>query len=107
MATNPIGSFIKNAVAEDSIESDKVTKDELYQVYQRYCIQNKLAVESKENFGKLLKKKYHYQDGREASGERRTIWKGVRLVVHQLARIALEECLQSQWLLNYYYLIIF
>jgi phage/plasmid-associated DNA primase len=80
-AANPIGSFIKNVVAEDSIESDKVAKDELYQVYQRYCKENKLAVESKENLGKILKKKHDFQDGREASGERRTIWKGVRLVV--------------------------
>jgi hypothetical protein len=52
-------------VAEDPIESDKVTKDEFYQVYQRYCTQNKLAVESKENFGRVLKKKYQYQDWRE------------------------------------------
>jgi hypothetical protein len=64
--TNLIGSFIKNSVAEDPIESDKVTKDEFYQVYQRYCTQNKLAVESKENFGRVLKKKYQYQDWREA-----------------------------------------
>jgi hypothetical protein len=25
-------------------------------------------------------RKYRYQEGREASGERRTVWKGVRLV---------------------------
>jgi hypothetical protein len=30
---------------------------------------------------KILKKKYGYREGREASGERRTVWKGVRLVV--------------------------
>jgi putative DNA primase/helicase len=85
MAANPIGSFIKKVVAEDSIESDKVAKDELYQAYQRYCKENKLAVESKENFGKILKKKHDFQDGREASGERKTIWKGVRLVVQPLS----------------------
>jgi putative DNA primase/helicase len=89
MAANPIGSFIKNAVAEDSIESDKVTKDEFYHVYQRYCTQNKLVVESKENLGKILKKKYQYQDGRDASGERRTIWKGVRLVVQSFSENSL------------------
>jgi phage/plasmid-associated DNA primase len=72
-------------VAEDSIASDKVTKDKLYQAYKRYCKENKLAVESKENFGKILKKKHDFQDGREASGERKTIWKGVRLVVQPLS----------------------
>jgi putative DNA primase/helicase len=86
MAANPIGSFIEHVVARDSIESDKTPKDEFYQAYQGYCRQNKLVVESKENFGKILKKKYHYQDGREASGERRTIWKGVRLVVEKGGR---------------------
>jgi putative DNA primase/helicase len=48
MAANPIGSFIEHMVARDSIESDKITKDEFYQVYQRYCRENKLVVESKE-----------------------------------------------------------
>jgi len=38
-----------------------------------------LAVESKENFGKILKK-----EGRESSGDRRTIWKEVSLVVQPL-----------------------
>jgi putative DNA primase/helicase len=83
MAVNPIGSFIEHMVARDSIESDKITKDEFYQVYQRYCTQNKLVVESKENFGKILINRYQYRDGRESSGERKTIWKGVRLVIEK------------------------
>jgi putative DNA primase/helicase len=85
MAANPIGSFIEHAVTRDSGESDKTPKDLLYNVYKRYCKENKLAVQSKENFGKILKKKHDFQDGREASGERRTIWKGVRLVVQPVS----------------------
>jgi hypothetical protein len=46
MAANPIGSFIKNATAEDAVVSDKITKDEFYQAYKRYCEKNKVAVES-------------------------------------------------------------
>jgi putative DNA primase/helicase len=84
MAANPIGSFIEHAVARDCDEYDKTPKDLLYNVYKRYCKENKLAVESKENFGKILKNKHDFLDGREASGERRTIWKGVRLVVQPL-----------------------
>lgn len=80
MAANPIGSFIENATAKDAVVSDKITKDEFYQAYKRYCEKNTVAVESKENFGKILKKQYGYEEGREASGKRRTIWKGVRLV---------------------------
>ena len=37
-------------------------------------------MEQKETFGKILKQKYNYQDGRETKGERKTIWKGIRLV---------------------------
>ena len=79
LVLDPIGSFIEQAVAEDSTESDRVTKDDLYRAYARFCKEKRLAVESKENFGKILKKRFNYQDGREASGVGRTIWKGVRL----------------------------
>ena len=79
LALNPIGSFLEQAVAEDSTESDKVIKDDLYRAYARFCKEKRLAVESKENFGKILKKQFGFQDGREASGARRTIWKGVKL----------------------------
>ena len=67
------------AVAKDSIESDRITKDDLHQAYKRFCKEKRLAVESKESFGKILKKQFKFEDGREASGARRTIWKGVRL----------------------------
>ena len=74
LALNPIGSFIEQAMAEDSTELDKVIKDDLYRAYTRFCKEKRLAVESKENFGKILKKLFRFQDGREASGLRRTVW---------------------------------
>ena len=83
------GSFIEHAVAKDSEESDKTPKDLLYNVYKRYCKENKLAVESKENFGKILKNKHNFKDGREASGERRTIWKEVRLIIQPVSEDSL------------------
>jgi phage/plasmid-associated DNA primase len=55
LALNPIGSFIEQAIAGDLTESDKVIKDELYRAYTRFCKEKRLAVESKENFGKILK----------------------------------------------------
>jgi hypothetical protein len=39
-----------------------------------------LVVPSKENVGKILEKIHEYEEGREASGDRRTVWKGVKLV---------------------------
>ena len=75
-----VGSFLKDAVAEDSTESDYVVKDDFYIAYTRFCKFHKLPVEQKETLGKILKQKYNYQDGRETKGERKTIWKGIRLV---------------------------
>jgi hypothetical protein len=37
-------------------------------------------VEQKETFGKILRQKFNYQEGRETKGKRKTIWKGVRLI---------------------------
>jgi hypothetical protein len=62
-------------------------------VYKHFCSVKKLAVESKENFGKILKGKLGYKDGRESTGQRKTVWKGVKL----LAEYNLEE--QQQTLL--------
>ena len=90
IAADPSGSFIEHAVARDSEESDKTPKDLLYNVYKRYCKENKLAVESRELWqdSEIISKK-HFQDGREASGERRTVWKRVMLVVQPLSEDSL------------------
>jgi hypothetical protein len=45
-----------------------------------YCKEHNLAVRSKENVGKILKNKHGYQEGREASGDRRAVWRSVKLV---------------------------
>ncbi len=81
LVLNPIGSFIEQVVADDSTELDRVTKDEFYKTYAMFCKEKKLAVESKENFGKILKRQFNYQEGRSEvfSGVRKTIWKGVKL----------------------------
>jgi len=76
-AASPIEVFLKDAMAEDSIESDVVTKERLYQGYIRFCNNHKLAILSKENLGKILKKKF--QEGRDSSGKRETSWKGIKL----------------------------
>ena len=43
LTLNPIGSFIEQAIAEDSTESDKVIKDDLYRAYTRFCKEKRLA----------------------------------------------------------------
>jgi P4 family phage/plasmid primase-like protien len=78
-ASNPIRTFIEMAFSYDSVESDTITKDELYEGYKRFCKEQRLAVESKENLGKALKGNFMFAEGREGSGARRTLWKGIKL----------------------------
>ncbi len=63
----------------DCTEEDKTSKEEFYRAYVLYCKENNLPIQSKENFGKILKR--NFQEGRESSGLRRPVWKKVRLVV--------------------------
>lgn len=79
LATNPIKSFVEDAISEDSVESDRTTKEQIYQAYRRFCKDNTLAIESKENFGKILKNKHSFEEGRESSAKRKTLWKGIKL----------------------------
>jgi hypothetical protein len=69
--------ILTDAVAEDSVESDTIVKERLYQAYRRFCESHKLAIFSKEILGKILKKRY--QEGRESSGKRETVWRGIKL----------------------------
>jgi P4 family phage/plasmid primase-like protien len=83
LATSPIEAFLDDAVAEDSVESDEVTKEALYQAYKRFSNDHSLAVLSKETFGKNLKRqvgKWKLGERREPSRERRTLWTGAKLV---------------------------
>jgi phage/plasmid-associated DNA primase len=78
ITANPVDAFLEEAVAEDSVESDTVVKEILYQAYRQFCKNHSLPILSKEILGKNLKKK-NYQEGREPSGKRETIWRGIKL----------------------------
>lgn len=79
LAVNPIEAFLKDAIAEDSVESDSIPKENLYQAYKQFCNNYSLAVQSKETLGKTLKNAHRFEEGRESSGDRRTVWKGRKL----------------------------
>jgi P4 family phage/plasmid primase-like protien len=80
---DPVNAFLKIAVAEDSIPSDYVTKDDFCNVYVKYCKFRNLPIQSKEEFGKILKRFHNLEEGRESkngkNGRRNTIWKGIKL----------------------------
>jgi D5 protein-like len=78
IAADPIKAFLEDVIAEDSVVTDTVMKERLYQAYRRFCKKHNLAILSKESLSKVLKKK-GYQEGRESSGKRERVWKGIRL----------------------------
>ena len=83
---DPISAFLDEAIAEDSIESDYLTKDDLHAAYVKYCKLHNLPYLSKENIGKILNKPSHnLKEGRETKkgkdGKRKTFWIGVKLGV--------------------------
>ena len=68
-------------LAEDSVVSDSVPKEVPSQAYKQFCRNHSLAVQSKESLGKTLKTVYKFEDGRESSGDRRTIWNAKKLAI--------------------------
>ena len=64
LITNPITAFIKNTVDEFSVESDHVTKEDFYRAYKNFCKYHNLPVEQIETFGKIIKKKHNFKEGR-------------------------------------------
>jgi putative DNA primase/helicase len=80
---NPVKHFLVEAVAEDSIVTDKISKEDLYQAYSIFCKRKKLIIESKEKFGRLIKAQ-GYESCRIDVGlghnKRKHGWSGIRLV---------------------------
>jgi phage/plasmid-associated DNA primase len=89
LVSRPIECFKKDAIAEDSTESDRTTKEDLYRAYEIFAKTNKLAIESKENFGKIIK--HGFEEGRESSGRRKNFWRGVRLTDEYRKMVASEQ----------------
>ncbi|HET6589367.1 MAG TPA: phage/plasmid primase, P4 family [Candidatus Nitrosocosmicus sp.] len=80
-AVNPIRAFLDEAILEESVESDTVIKDDMYDAYVKYCNKYKIAKKQKESLGKELKKN-KIEDGRmsvEIDGKRKMCWKRVKL----------------------------
>lgn len=88
MVTSSVKAFLDEAMAEDSHEDDHVPKSELYSAYIRFCKKYKLPVKSHVGFGKEIAKSQILTSDKESKGDRRNIWKGIRLTP--------EYCLNSE-----------
>ena len=78
-AINPVKAFLEEVMAEDSLADDYVPKSVLYSAYNRFCKKYRLPVKSLVGFGKEIAKLGILISDKETKGDRRTIWKGIRL----------------------------
>ena len=83
-ATNSVKTFLDEAMAKDSLKDDFVLKSVLYSAYNRFCKKYKLPFKSPVGFGKEISKLRTLISDKEAKGDRRTIWKGIRLTPEYL-----------------------
>jgi len=78
-AVNPVKAFVVEAISEESVENDFVIKDDLYRSFRKYIKIHSLASQSKESFGKALKK-LGWEECRTTIGDDRPVcWKGMKL----------------------------
>jgi P4 family phage/plasmid primase-like protien len=80
LISDPIRAFFDDAIEPD-VEGT-VTKERLYEAYRKFCRFQRLPVESYDQFCKLVKKKFPHElsEGRNSSKDRKTIWKGIKLI---------------------------
>jgi hypothetical protein len=84
MAVNPVNAFLDTAVEEGSVASDMITKAAFHEAFKYFCNKHKLAVMSMIQFGKAIKETKKFQEDRETTGKRRTVWTGIRLTEEYL-----------------------
>jgi P4 family phage/plasmid primase-like protien len=80
LISDPIRAFFNDAIEPDA--EGTVTKEGLYQAYRKFCRFQRLPIESYDQFCKLVKKKFPHElgEGRDSSKDRKTIWKGIKLI---------------------------
>jgi putative DNA primase/helicase len=80
LISDPIRAFFNDAIEPD-VEGT-VTKEGLYEAYRKFCRFQRLPIESYDQFCKLVKRKFPHElrEGRDSSKDRKTIWKGIRLL---------------------------
>lgn len=81
--TNPVSAFMKEALDEEDEDNpillnNTITKPALHFAYEHFCKKYKLAAMPLNKFGSVMKG-LGYDDGRESTGDRLHIWKGIRL----------------------------
>jgi putative DNA primase/helicase len=81
VASNPVKYFLEDANDEDVIDADKELKDDVYKAYRKFCRENRLAILSKQHFGKAMKELGQPDSrGPLTQKPRQHFWDGIKLV---------------------------
>lgn len=80
LISDPIRAFFDDAIEPDG--EGIIRKERLYEAYRKFCRFQRLPIESYDQFSKLVKKKFPHElgEGRDSSKDRKTIWKGIKLI---------------------------
>jgi putative DNA primase/helicase len=81
LISDPIRAFFDDAIEPDG--EGIIRKERLYEAYRKFCRFQRLPIESYDQFCKLVKKKFlphELGEGRDSSKDRKTIWKGIKLI---------------------------
>ena len=81
LISDPIRAFFDDAIEPDG--EGIIRKERLYEAYRKFCRFQRLPLESYDQFCKLVKKKFlphELREGRDSSKDRKTIWKGIKLI---------------------------
>jgi putative DNA primase/helicase len=80
LISDPIRAFFDDAIEPDG--EGIIRKERLYEAYRKFCRFQRLPIESYDQFSKLVKKKFPLElgEGRDSSKDRKTIWKGIKLI---------------------------
>lgn len=90
-ASDPAKAFLEEAVIEDSVVEEWVTKSEFYRAYIRFCNKYKIAVKSIEALGKDLKRLGLQEGKRGKKDDRKTCWLGLKLSTEYQLDIGIQQ----------------
>lgn len=77
--TDSVGSFLEEAIAEDSSELDHISKQDAFNAYEGYCQKWRIIPKTIEMFGKDMKKKNYKETRKTINGKRITAWIGIKI----------------------------
>ena len=76
--SDPIGYFAEKVLVTDA--ASKVKNLDMFDIYEKFCLENGLALESEQSFSRKMRKDFGYEKKQlRDKGERPYFWIGVKI----------------------------